>query len=1250
MIGRKVGRYRIVDKIGEGGMGIVYRATDTQQNQIVAIKALPPHLTGKEEQVLRLRREASAAGSLDHPNICPVFEILEEEEMTCIVMPFLLGFPLSEKLQSGPLPIQEALNIVFQVCSGLNEAHENGVIHRDIKSENVMLTDDGLAVIMDFGLAQIVSDSKLTMSSSTMGTAAYMSPEQVRGDWLDARTDIWSLGIVFYECLTGVIPFERDTETSLMYSILNKSIPPPSEIQPDIPSEVERVVFKCLSKSLADRYQSTNDVLGALDSLRRAGDDSKTADLDAVDQAAIEQPPDETPVIELDSTAYKLEHKDELNLAQTFSEIVGRDNELEKLTLFLHKVIAGEGAVLNVIGEPGIGKTRLIEEFARIESIKNVTLLEGKALSIGRNLSYHPIIDILKNWSGITEQDSESESFRKLEKAIQRLNHRDAAELFPFIALLMGMRLPEHYAERVSGIEGEALEKLILQSIREIIIKGSSLSPIVFVVQDLHWADTSSVSLLESLFRLAERHPVLFINVFRPGYPDTSERILETIHIRYGHITRDIILDPLDVDQSQLLIQNLLKSHECPGSLCERISNRAEGNPFFIEEVVRSLRDQGLIVYRGGSLKVAEDIDSVVIPDSIQDVLLARIKRLDDRTNSLLKEASVIGRYFFHRILASITSLTEEIDSRLKHLEDIELISERTRIDELEYLFRHALTQEATYSTIGLPQRRELHLRVARAIESIFEEKIYEFYGMLALHYSLGEDYEKAEEYLLLAGQEAMRSSASHEALHYFKEALELYMSEHGEEADPSRIAMMEKGIALAYYNKGQYREAVSLFDKTLLFSRKGIPKNRILLFISFISGFIHFLISIYLPRLKWKRVPGENDLEYIDLFYKKLLAMGHVDPRRVFIESFFLIQFFTRFDMASTQHGICLFCGASLAFSWTGMSFRLSRTILSYLEDKLDRDDVKSAVYFETVKVTHNFFEGTWQDVEYDHSLSDRALKAAEIFYISNYTIFHGRTYLEQGRLRDAIEMADMLTRISDRFDHDYPMALKYFLRTKILMKDRRLVEALTEAEEGLEFLQGMGLGTLSYGLPSLKARIHILMDDHESAISCLQQAEALRSEINVTPCYLSEYLMSSFLLHLTRLKALIRSEDGIPARKDFQKLLHIGKKTVKNAMKVASDQTESYKMMGLCYWLKGDIEKALKWWMNSIQTGQKLGANLELSRVFYEVGRNLQTINSRAPTVNGYSAEDCIKLAGEMFENLHLQHDLDLLEIEMM
>ena len=214
---------------------------------------------------------------------------------------------------------------------------------------------------------------------------------------------------------------------------------------------------------------------------------------------------------------------------QVSSAMVGRDRELNRLELQVMKVINGEGSVVNIIGEAGIGKSRLMAELRRREVMQKVTLLEGRAISIGRNLSFHPLIDLLKQWAGISEEDSEAAAFDKLERTIRAIHPEEAEEILPFVATLMGMKLKGKYAERVQGIEGEALEKLIFKNIRELLIKGSERTPTVIVMEDLHWADTSSLLLLQSLYRLAEKYRILFINLFRPGYWQGEDQSMDKI-------------------------------------------------------------------------------------------------------------------------------------------------------------------------------------------------------------------------------------------------------------------------------------------------------------------------------------------------------------------------------------------------------------------------------------------------------------------------------------------------------------------------------------------------------------------------------------------------------------------------------------------------------------------------------------------------------------------------------------------------
>ena len=271
LIGTTISHYRITDKLGEGGMGVVYKATDTKLDRPVALKFLAPHLLRDDEGRKRFEREAKAAASLDHPNICTVHEIDEADGRTFIVMAFLEGRPLSEKIGEGPLKLPEALSTAIQIAEGLEAAHEKGIVHRDIKPDNVMLMagSRGLLKIMDFGLAQLAGSSKLTRGGSTLGTMSYMSPEQAEGADTDRRTDIWSLGVVLHEMVAGQLPFQGDFDQAVVYSILNEPPEPLTGVRTGVPKELERIVSKCLAKKADERYQHADELLVDLQALRR---------------------------------------------------------------------------------------------------------------------------------------------------------------------------------------------------------------------------------------------------------------------------------------------------------------------------------------------------------------------------------------------------------------------------------------------------------------------------------------------------------------------------------------------------------------------------------------------------------------------------------------------------------------------------------------------------------------------------------------------------------------------------------------------------------------------------------------------------------------------------------------------------------------------------------------------------------------------------------------------------------------------
>ena len=280
MIGPDISHYKITAKLGEGGMGVVYKATDTKLERTVALKFLARHMLSNDEAKKRFVREAKAAAALDHPNICTVHEIDEADGETFIAMAFLEGRTLADAIAAGPLKLADVIDITTQTAKGLREAHGKGIFHRDIKPSNMVLIEKGakerLVKIMDFGLAHLTDRSKLTEDNTTLGTPAYMSPEQAQGIPVDRRTDIWALGVVLYEMIVGEMPFPGEYPQAILYSILHEEYEPLTARRAGVPLELEWIVEKCLAKEAEDRYQDMESVLVDLANLKRKLESGKS--------------------------------------------------------------------------------------------------------------------------------------------------------------------------------------------------------------------------------------------------------------------------------------------------------------------------------------------------------------------------------------------------------------------------------------------------------------------------------------------------------------------------------------------------------------------------------------------------------------------------------------------------------------------------------------------------------------------------------------------------------------------------------------------------------------------------------------------------------------------------------------------------------------------------------------------------------------------------------------------------------------
>ena len=280
--GVTISHYKITEKLGEGGMGVVYKAEDTKLERPVALKFLAPHAIEDPEHEARFVREAKAAARLDHPNICHVYEIDEADGQTFLAMAFLEGRTVKDRIAERPLKLEEALDIAVQTAQGLQAAHEKGIVHRDIKGANLMVTPQGQVKIMDFGLAQLAEGSKLTKTATILGTPAYMSPEQAQRQPTDPRTDVWSLGVVLYEMVTGRLPFEGERDQAVLYAISNEEPQPLTALRTGVPVELDRIVGKALAKDRGDRYQHVDEMLVDLRMALRGSGSARHADASSV--------------------------------------------------------------------------------------------------------------------------------------------------------------------------------------------------------------------------------------------------------------------------------------------------------------------------------------------------------------------------------------------------------------------------------------------------------------------------------------------------------------------------------------------------------------------------------------------------------------------------------------------------------------------------------------------------------------------------------------------------------------------------------------------------------------------------------------------------------------------------------------------------------------------------------------------------------------------------------------------------------
>ncbi len=444
------------------------------------------------------------------------------------------------------------------------------------------------------------------------------------------------------------------------------------------------------------------------------------------------------------------------------SELIGRKVEMTQLQEAITNLRQGKSSSVSIIGDAGTGKSRLVEEFKNSLDLKTIQWREGHCYGYSQNIPYFPLMDLLSRAWQIKEGDPPEQVRQKVESGAGAILG-ERKDLIPYIGSLYSLTYPE-----IEQVPPEQWKARLHEAIHLILANLCRRAPTVMCVEDIHWADPSSVELLRNIL-IDIKYPVIFLCIYRPSFNlFTSHQVgsMKSYH--------EIRLQDLSPTDAQNMVESLLKTNAIPRQLQMFIRNKAEGNPFYLEEVINSLIETDTLIKDKDCWQLTRDLTEKDIPSTVQGVISARLDRLERETKRILQEASVIGRAFLYEILQRISDLKEYIDKSLMNLERLDLIKTRSLQPELEYIFKHALTQEVVYNGLLMKERRSIHEKIGLVMEGLFQDHLPEFYETLAYHYSQSDNTQKAYEYLKLSGEKAAKNYANNESIGFYKEAIRM--------------------------------------------------------------------------------------------------------------------------------------------------------------------------------------------------------------------------------------------------------------------------------------------------------------------------------------------------------------------------------------------------------------------------------------------------------------------------------------------
>jgi serine/threonine protein kinase/tetratricopeptide (TPR) repeat protein len=753
-------RYRLLNQLGQGGAGVIYKAEDEQLNRIVALKVLSGDGSGMAADKLeRFRSEARSVARLNHPNIVTLYDYAEQEAQPYLVLEYVPGqdlWELDNSYAPNLMPLPQSLAIIDGILAALEYSHAHQVIHRDLKPENVMITPEAQVKVMDFGLARIQGQSRLTQEGLVAGTASYLAPELALGEPGDHRVDLYALGVMMYELLTGRLPFSGDDPLTIISQHIHAPIVPPQRYNPNISNELQAIILKLMAKHASERYANAADVRRDLAPIlafyrgEQPVGDSETP-----------QPPS----VKSDTT-----HQAILERIGR-GKMIGREVELAELKRrwdLVRRAEPGLEPVLLVSGESGIGKTRLLRELEVYAGLRNGYVLRATAREADAGTPYALIASAVRSY--INEQ-----SIPVLRRQAPGFIAGEVVKLAPQLAEKLG------YIQPNPALGPEAERARLLEQVSKFVLNMTLERPTLLLLDDLHFADPGSLDIIETLAHNTAGQPLLIAGAYRDVAVGYSTPINHHIAAMAAtHLAHRVQLRRLPESAVQQMLEALLGDPVNP-EFTQTLYNITEGNPLFVEEVVKSLALDGQIVLREGHWEQRPSAQ-LHVPGSVKSVLGARLKRIKKSTLELLQLAATIGRHFSLDLFAAASPYREEVieaafeEAFLYQLIEVSKIVDTPSSADINvyYQFEHAVIRETLYEELRPLRRRQLHRRVAAAMEKLSDGHLSENPAVLAFHFIAGAQDEKAVPYLCQAGDQARQVHANAEAADYFSQAREI--------------------------------------------------------------------------------------------------------------------------------------------------------------------------------------------------------------------------------------------------------------------------------------------------------------------------------------------------------------------------------------------------------------------------------------------------------------------------------------------